>query len=195
MSHPMARRSSLLRVALIFVGAALFNPVAAHLSQRFHPGENSPDTIEAAVGLMTSGNLMILSDLLGMLFFAAIACAVLGRLRNRRADKAASEERVETQGPLGWGAWLTFTVALCGGVVLFSGLMLLVALGLRTHEMPVLLVTQWIVSLPNQIFLGLLLAVTADWYGAKRTRRSRILIWAGVTVPAAVAGWLLFVRP
>ena len=44
---------------------------------------------------LVSGVLLIVSDLLRLLFFAGVACAIIGLLRNRRAKREEAQSRTD----------------------------------------------------------------------------------------------------
>jgi hypothetical protein len=85
MTAPEYKKSKLLPVGVVLIAIGLLAPFPVEaLAHAIQPEDNTN-----ATGLLLSGTLLIGSDLLRVLFFAGIACAIIGGLRNRNARKAA----------------------------------------------------------------------------------------------------------
>jgi hypothetical protein len=82
------KRSKLLPIGIVMIAVGLLAPMPVEMIAR----SIQPHDGTSALVQLISGTLLIGSDLLRVLFFAGIACAVIGTLRNRKERNASSRK-------------------------------------------------------------------------------------------------------
>ena len=82
------KRSKLLPIGIVMIAGGLLAPMPVEMIAR----SIQPQDGTSALVQLISGTLLIGSDLLRILFFAGIACAVIGALRNRKERSASSRK-------------------------------------------------------------------------------------------------------
>jgi K+-transporting ATPase c subunit len=80
------KRSKLLPIGIIMIAVGLLAPMPVEMIARsIQPHGGTGSLVQ-----LISGTLLIGSDLIRILFFAGIACAIIGALRNRKERNTSS---------------------------------------------------------------------------------------------------------
>ena len=82
------QRSRLLPVGLVLIAIGLLVPIPLDMIARAIQSTGTSDSLAQ----LLSGALLIGSDLVRVLFFAGVACAIIGAIRNRNERKAAERK-------------------------------------------------------------------------------------------------------